>query len=349
MAREPFYEVAKEVYLFPSHSLIEGERNNPEEPVRQRTAFELIRAYGIPVANLTFEHPVKVGSKNYRIDILVSRGGKPWVVVECKERSHQKADAGMAQAISYASAQTIQAEFAVYTNGDVWQVKRRIRDEWVAVPDLPMPVGDEHGHSITEWLDAIHAVAPLLHKVHEPIEGEDALKFLQAMQTFFCGRNLLNRRDDQNLQSATDHVLRVLSTPDTDDLYARSKLEVARRAFDRFRARHAYPIEICPVGGETIRFEIRELYNVLRSMIDGTKDLATSNALLLRLNVAILEYGQNRETPSKCYPPIGRTLHQSLHEYLKYMLAARLNLTLPDPLDEPAVSDLRNSCHFAWQ
>ena len=96
-----------------------GGLNAKEEPVRQWCAFELIRAYGLTVTELTFEKKVRVGSKIYRIGILVQRNGLPWIVVECKEPGCTKHDDGLAQAISYAGAATISAEYAVYTNGTV--------------------------------------------------------------------------------------------------------------------------------------------------------------------------------------------------------------------------------------
>lgn len=131
MIRRPFYEIDKSTYLFPSCSAQSGERGNPEEPVRQWCAFELLRAYGIPIGNIEFERKVRIGSKTYEIDILVCRDGKPWIVVECKEPAHTKHVAAMEQAVSYASGQEIRAEFAVYTNGHIWNVQRRFKNNWI--------------------------------------------------------------------------------------------------------------------------------------------------------------------------------------------------------------------------
>jgi len=115
MTRKAFYEIEKAAYLFGKGGTTNPDRNKPEEAVRQWAAYELLRAYGIAISEIAFERPVRVGSKKYSIDILVSHQGVPFIVVECKLRTDAKAADGMAQAISYADAQNIQAEFAVYT------------------------------------------------------------------------------------------------------------------------------------------------------------------------------------------------------------------------------------------
>jgi hypothetical protein len=210
MAREKFYEIDKSAYLFGYGLPTANNRKQPEEAVRQWCAFELIRTYGIKVSEIEFEHPVKVGSKNYWIDILVSRKGAPAVVVECKTRDYSRHAKGMAQAISYAGAQTIQAEFAVYTNGDAWHVRRRVRKEWVPIPDLPQHVDQSAAEPITELLQTLKTLNPLLYKLGEPIAGEDAHDFLGAMQAFFIGRNLLTQNINHDLGIATDNLLRSL-------------------------------------------------------------------------------------------------------------------------------------------
>src|SRR4051812_47950373 len=111
MARRPYYEIDKAAYLFGYGLPTDANGDKPEETVRQWCAHELLRAYGISVCNIEFERAVRVGSKRYGIDILVSSRGAPSVVVECKPRDHTKHADGMAQAISYADSQTIRAEF----------------------------------------------------------------------------------------------------------------------------------------------------------------------------------------------------------------------------------------------
>jgi predicted type IV restriction endonuclease len=149
--RLPYFEISPDAYLYPE-KVKESVRKQPEEPVRQWCAYELVRAYGISVANIEFERPVRMGSRPHWIDILVLRDGKPSVVVECKKPSDRKAEKAMEQAVSYADAPDIRAEFAVVTNGTDWQVKRRIQGIWCPVPDLPREIDF---HSATPQLKAV--------------------------------------------------------------------------------------------------------------------------------------------------------------------------------------------------
>src|SRR5437667_457000 len=162
MSRLAFFKVKPDAYLYPDQVQVAGTRKQLEEPVRQWCAHELIRSYGISVANIEFERPVRMGSRNHWIDILVSREGKPSMVVECKKQSDQRADKGMDQALSYADAPEIRAEFAVFTNGKEWHVQRRIAGKWTPVPDLPREIDRRSVEPITGLLGGLEVLAPLL-------------------------------------------------------------------------------------------------------------------------------------------------------------------------------------------
>jgi hypothetical protein len=350
MTRQPFYEVSEPAYLFPAQSRPADARKQLEEPVRQWCAYELIRAYGINIGELEFERPVRVGSKSYRIDILISRRKVPWVVVECKEPKHTKIEEGVSQGISYADAQEIQAEYVVYTNCQAWQVRRRIGKEWVTVPDLPQQVAGETVEPLTEVLRGIRRAAPLLHKLDDAIEGEDARLFLTAMQEFFVGSNIFTDGVDQDLLIATDNLLRVLAMADAHPDYRFGKLEAAKSHFESYRKRAGFPFEICSATGrETIRQEIRYLYASVLGMIERARGLVGSDVLVLRVGVALLAYGQHQGDPKRPYPLLASNLHQAIRAYLSYALAIHLNTSLPDPLDKILVGDLKEYCRSAWE
>lgn len=350
MSRRQFYEVNKEAFLFPLLSQPNSERANPEEFVRQWCAYELIRAYGVFITDMQFERPVRVGSKTYRIDILVSKGGDPWIIVECKEPSYAKHGNGMAQAISYADAQEIGAEFAIYTNGQIWNVQRRIHDKWVPVPDLPPLVFEQWNRPITELLRTVREVSPLLHKLDQPIEGKDAEKFLIAMQRFFYGWNLLTESGNKNLHFGTDNLLRVLTVGKNDPRYSYDKLEAARYSYETFRSLAGFPYSIYPVdGNHLLSFEIQQLHVALQGMAEGTRELAEYDALLLRLNVALLEYGCLWSGSKEPFPAIGSNLHSALRAFLSYALISSLNVSLPDTIDNILTGDLRSGCQLAWE
>jgi hypothetical protein len=137
----PFFQISPDAYLYPEKVKHAGARKQLEEPVRQWCGYELIRAYGVAVTDIEFERPVRMGSRSHWIDILISRGGKPAVVVECKKPSDRNLEKGMEQALSYADAAEIRAEFAcndIKAPTVVQQVSRGLR-EYVLSRNLQNP------------------------------------------------------------------------------------------------------------------------------------------------------------------------------------------------------------------
>ncbi len=198
----------------------------------------------------------------------------------------------MAQAISYAYAQNIRAEFAVYTNGDAWHVKRRIREKWVSVPDLPKGVDQDGAVPITELLWTLKALNPLLCKLGEPLVGEDARNFLGAMQAFFYGTNLLTQDINQDLRIATDNLLRSLWAAG-DPSYQAGKFSTAQVHFEKYRKQANIGFEIVP-GGDALWVEMKYLYANLMTMVEGVKGLNSGDLLVLRLATALLDYTASR-------------------------------------------------------
>lgn len=350
MLRAPFYAVSKDAYLFPAHSLRDGTREQHEEPVRQWCAYELIRAYGIKISDLIFESEVRVGSKSYRIDILVLLHGQPWIVIECKEPAFKKHSQAMDQAVSYAGAEGVGAEFAVYTNGESWHVQRRIQQTWTAVTDIP-PSKEAHGTgSIDDLLLTMEAVAPLLHKLDEPLEGIDARTFLGVMQRFFCGSNLLTKGLDKSLRFGTDNLLRVLSVGPEDRHYTRDKLAVAGKCFEEFRKRRSLGCELPEIGeNEKTYFYMQQLMVSMLHMIERAHDFTGLDARVIQLNVALLDYGRGQHDPKKTYPTLTPSLHDALRKTLSIMLAVNMNIELPDTMASALTSDMKSFCRSAWE
>lgn len=347
--RREFYEVVQDSYLFRSKLSTSDERKQREEPVRQWAAFELIRAYGLSVANLDFERTVKVGSVNYRIDILVHVDGRPWAVIECKERSYTKHDKGLEQAVSYANAEGIRAEFALYTNGGAWLVKRRVNDRWVGVPELPITVSGRPTETIVFLLGAFQDLCPLLYQVGQPTDGGEARRYMEAMQRFFGGANSITLTADKELLHATDNLLRVLQAPHWDAHYRHSKLSWAYKYFEDFTTNRRLAAVIPPFGSSDLHVEMLHLHAALMTIAESFGDLEGIDVLLLRLNVALTEYGQSLGLSGKRHPRVEQHLHQALREFLAYGLRANLNLTLPDVLDRIWEGDVRRYCENAWK
>ena len=344
--RKPFYEIEPKNFLFKPVPPGDDGKVNPEEGVRQWCAFELIRAYGIPINDLDFEHSVSIGSRTYRIDIVILQCGKPWAVVECKKREHIKHDHAMDQAISYADSQNVHAEYAVYTNGNVWHVKRKMNNNWLSVHELPSRATGSVTTDITCLVHALDDILPMLYKLGETIDGRDAVKFLHAMQVHFNSYGLFTADTDRALLGATDNLLRILTFNDL--AYQNEKLAVVLQKLNAFSSSRNLGETIYPVRASQISKELRALHSEVNLMLDGAHHIIGADSLLLRLIVALLEYGLNLREPVKNYPAIGMNVHHALREYLDYVLKSNLGFHLPE-IREGFLSDaLRGHCGNAW-
>jgi hypothetical protein len=348
--RFPFYEVSPDAYLFQNRIKKVGEQEQPEEPVRQWCAFELIRCYGFRVTDLVFEQDVKVGSKRLKIDIVVLRNGAPWAIVECKRPEHRKAADGMDQAISYAAAESIRAKYAVYTNGQEWMVKQYIGNIWVPVPDLPNAADPMVGREeLLNVLRTFEELLPVLHALDESLEGDDAENFISILQEFFCGENLVTQGTSDGLRSAIDNLLRVISSEYKDVPYQLGKLTTAHRYLEQFRLQRGigFPIDIEATGGATFLL-LQQLHHFVVAMAKSANGTGGADPLALRLAASVLEAGADKFRPQSRKLRVTPAVQQSLREYLDYGLRIYLGMSLPSHFDSSDMDDMRRYTQRAW-
>ncbi len=213
------------------------------------------------------------------------------------------------------------------------------------------PTSSGRTEPLTELLRTIDDVAPLLHKLDEVVAGRDARTFLQAMQRFFHGSNILTEITDENLRFGADNLLRVLSSEGLHPDYMHGKLSTAQACFEKYRGRvkigHALP----EVGNERIYSEMQFLHASMLSMIEDAGTLPPGNRLPLRLIVALLEYGrgQHPDDPKKRFPQIAPNIHHTLREYLTEAFRTQLNIAVPDTLENIWNGDMRVYCSSAWE
>lgn len=207
----------------------------------------------------------------------------------------------------------------------------------------------QRGEPLTEQLRGFQQLCPLLYKLDEEVSGDDARRFLGAMQRFFHARNILTQDIDQNLLVAADNLLRVLWA--SGDLpYQFGKLATAKTHFEAYRTRAGFGFELYTANSYAELWqEIRDLHGSLANMLEPSPDIANGNLLVFRLCVALLEYGQAQRPPKQPYPAITRSVHDALRKYLDYALHQHLGTSLPDPLDTIGISDIKEYCRPAWE
>lgn len=347
--RISFYEVTARAWLFrqvAGHAQTADLASMPEEHVRQWCLHELLRAYGVSICNLDVEWPVKVARerKPNRIDIMVLRDGKPYVVIECKARGEKDHETAMAQAINYASLPDVNAEFAVYTNGDVWWARRRIRGQWVAVPDIPA----FHDHKAAgDWRDILLAVgclSPVLFWLDEVVPAKTAPRYFGALQEFFHAENGVTAGTDRKLLWTADHVLRVLDDVTRHPNYTGGKMSHACDGLNKYwQERGMEP----SFGGGDLWEMAHHAWADLSNMLDGARDTISLDYQAMRVIQALLSYLNSMKGRRVRYQDVGSPVQSEVRAYIDLALTVRFNARLPDLQDKILVGDVRDACRPA--
>jgi len=349
MPRASFYLIPSSAWLFAKQA---DHNSQPEELVRQWCVQELIRAYGFKITDISFESPVRVGSKTYRIDVLILRDGKPWIVVECKRQEHTKHEQALEQAISYAASEDIRADFAIYTNGEAWLVKRRVGSSWVSILDLPPMVGaGVSDMTFDVYLNRLIDLQAATRMLETDLKGRQAHRFLHALQSLFNGSHGWCHANSPHLRDAADNLLRsVISSRDPH--HQLGKLLEATEWIRLFVAEHALDCLFPPPADPApVAEELQWLNSRLHDVLDSIADTESPDALLLRLIHSIVGYA--RGIPARAwrcqYPQIPNSLHSNLRAFLDMVLKIQFDLSLPDANDQIRMSDLRDRCDDPWR
>lgn len=351
----PFYTIRPEAYLFSKK--LKEENGDFEETVRQWCLSELQSTYGICVSNIEIEFPCKVGSKNYYADILVKNNDKPYIVIECKKRSFSKHEHAIEQAISYADSASIKAELAIYTNGNIWIVRRKISETWVGIPDIPIFSDRATSIDICHAMSLIKELWPILHCIKSPVKSKDAKEYLSAWQSFFCGGNILTSLNDFNLVIAADNFFRVAWGVDSRDGYLYEKInngcvklkEYAKTRNLDFSAHKS-------IRDNELSWIARLIEIDLDLFLEKSKDIQHPDVLLLRFISTLMRYIQEslRIKPriflkNELHAPVPQYLQDEAIKYIRCVLKLTLNWSLPDDIDDIRWSDIRKYTKYSWE
>jgi hypothetical protein len=351
MSPRRYYQVKPEAYLFgKAHGV-------PEEEVRQWCLAELMSSYGAGINDLHTEWSVKVGSRRYRADVVVKRDSKPFVLVECKKRGHAAHDHGIAQAISYADSSGVKAEYAVYTNGEVWAVRRRVGTEWVAVPDLPRLPNEMEPIEVERVMSLVEELWPILHCLGGPVSVCDAARYLSAWQRFLNGANEATQVHNRDVLDAADNVFRVAAQVEQRNGYLSAKLAAAVKALAAFAEDRQLPFHCEDMPGKYPMMEIlHDLGLNLEGMVRDAEGQEHPDVSLLRfIRVAVTHI----EACLACKPtflhpelrvPVRQEFQDVALRYLRSVLRLGLDWAVPDPLKDPSWdwSEIRDRTKPAW-
>lgn len=348
MPPKPFYEVQPSAYIFIGNSV-----DKPEEKVRQWALYELLSTYGVGINNITIEKSVKVGTRTFRADIVILRDGSPYVVIECKKEGAKKKARGMDQALSYADANTVKAKYVVYTNGEEWEVKRKLGGDWVDIPDLPKRIDGDYKIRIDELVGCIDELKPALFWINQTVPAASAQTYFSCLQRIFYGAIYpLNYLDDE-LRFGTDLLLRVISRLGADDdHYVQSKMVAACGTYANFFKRkfgqaREYDLREDSLRQLTVDFQLR-----FQHLVEKTQDLKSEEVILVRFITTLLHYLKKQidlGEKKNLFKDIPSVLTRESQELIAFLFQVHLGVIFPDPVLEDSCTDLRHFCSSAWE
>lgn len=344
--RSTLYHVPGEAWLFTKPmDVSDGSKSEPEEEVRQWCLHELLRSYGVCITNIEIEWPVKVGRRVHRADIVVLRDGHPYIVIECKASGAQKHDEAMRQAISYATAADVDAEFAVYTNGTLWWVRRRIRGQWVPVSDIPL---FRDGSPSIDWRDALLAVdrlAPILFWLDKVVPAKLAPRYFGALQRFFYANNEVTAGTDRKLLRTAEHVLRVLDDATRHSGYTCGKMAQACDSLNSYWEKRGVELSF---GADDFGEMAHHAWAHLSNQIDGAGNVVSLDHQALRVIQSLLRYLDEMQVRHVRYQDVEAAIQDEIRAYIDLALAIRFNARLPDIQDCILIGDIHELCEPAW-
>jgi len=347
MSPKPFYEISSDRYLFGKPDEM------PEEKVRQWALFELLSTYGVHINNIKIECPVKVGTRTHYADIVILRDGAPYVVIECKRWKNKKIDNGIDQAISYADANTMKAKFAVFTNGDIWRVKRKIRNGWVEVPDINRSVDSPHQLTIDEIISDIHELEPILYWFDQVVPKEDARAYFCALQEIFNSKAFPIDQIDRGLCFATDNLLRAISAKGAHEQYIMEKMLGACRYYSSFFQERLFTKEDLFELNKDDFFHLTTVFCLeFDRIVQKTQEMTNSEVLMFRFIDTLFHYFWNiskRQPSINDYIDVPVSLNDEFHKFLNFHFQIRMGIEYPDRLNNSSNYSLKISCEEAWK
>lgn len=111
-------------------------RLTPEEWVRQNFLQYMVQVKNYPSSLIAVETEIRLNDLRKRCDIIVYKGDKPWMIVECKEMNETLNEGVLQQVLRYNIS--IPSAYLVITNGAytyVWNLKNGEASEINELPD----------------------------------------------------------------------------------------------------------------------------------------------------------------------------------------------------------------------
>ena len=277
---------------------------------------------------------------------------KPFIVIECKRQTgYKKNKDHMKQAISYANSDSIQADFCIFTDGNIWQVKRKTEAGWVNYPSIPkLNWNNETEFEFSRLLHDLDEIKPVLHWLYEPISGTNSVHFIQAIQPIFCAHSVITTGTNSTLLNIVDNVCRSLTIKPEMNGYHFGKLTTA------FKQTQSYlkELKLKNYDGESFEYNLHELLMIpdmqLNEACEQFTDFGSEmdHAAIHLLSALYSEARSIVGVKSIGEVVLSTALTDSLYNYINLGLQRNLQTSLPKKSDSMSVNDIRDSCAQSW-
>lgn len=271
----------------------------------------------------------------------------------CKRWDEKKKLLGMQQALSYADTNTMKAKYAVYTNGDVWEVKRKMGDNWIDIPDLPKIVDEEYRIELDVLVHSINDFKPAFYWFTQSVPASSAKTYFDCLQVLINGSTYPLNYLDNNLLFGTDNLLRVICAKGGHPNYLHGKMVAACKSYSAyFNSRLGQSI-----GNEYINDE--ELWHLtavfqmrFESLVEDTRGINSEEAHFVRFITTLFQYLKLQiqlRGKREFFVDVPAVLTREFQSLVVFLFQVHLGVGFPDPVLEQNCSNMRSLCSDAWE
>lgn len=209
--------------------------------------------------------------------------------------------------------------------------------------EQPIKLDMDLSHFLGDFIDLM----PLLHWLHRAVPQAATRQYLSAMQRVFHGHSFATRQTDENLRVALDNLLRVLSSSTEFDGYAHGKLSATfgyiQQYLNSIGEQNYLRNDFEWNFHELLSIPAQQLESLVVQKADGSFDYHA-----IRLLIALLQHGKSQHRSQKSFCELQGAVNHEFGDYISLALAANLDVTVPDRLDQIYTGDIRSLCEDAW-
>jgi predicted type IV restriction endonuclease len=361
MPPKPFYEIEQKTYLFGKATVedevVQKRRKMPEEKVRQWVLFELLSTYGYNIKDIKIEVASKMGRGYQPADIVIYNDHQPFIVIECKKVGSNEQEEAIKQVITYATG--LKTQFAIYTDGQNWIVKRLLSGHWIDINDIPPKTRFNQKSNLPSMLWFVSHIQPLLFWIYRTVPAEKSPRFFRELDTFtyFVGFTYLRDLND-NLHLGINSLVKILFQQPSEsnqtsfliNEYRTKNFLIALSFFQKYFediGQRGVLIENLDLETRTFNEAVECLYVELNSLALNLSNIFSKEVLFLRFGVSLLRY-LSEILEKSSYHSIEPMIMADLFSLINLILITDFGVELPNNLDSDNIKELYGFSSEVW-